>query len=69
MASRSVAGMRSRRPMMLRRTPSAMQFEGSVSKYSLQHRRIALTSAGGASSSRRKSKQVSVFIPSRGPPQ
>jgi len=33
--------------MMLRRTPSAMQFEVSVSKYSCSNRKMALTSAGG----------------------
>src|SRR5215471_7939907 len=67
MACRSVAGTRSRRPMMLRRTPSSTQCVVSVSRYSWSRRRMALTSAVGRFQfADERAKSVSVWIPRRG---
>src|SRR5579864_9531363 len=67
MASRSVAGTRSRRPMMLSRTPSSTQCAVSVSRYSWSKRRMPFTSAAGRFQFAEESaKSVSVWMPRRG---
>src|SRR5437763_4715935 len=67
MAWRRVAGTRSRRPMMLMRTPSATQCSVSVSRYSWSKRRMAFTSAGGRFQFAEESaKSVRVWMPRRG---
>src|SRR5690348_1748789 len=67
MAWRSVAGTRSRRPIMLRRTPSSTQWVVSVRRYSWSSRRMPLTSAAGRFQFAEESaKSVSVRMPRRG---
>ena len=67
MACRSVGGTRSRRPMMLSRTPCSMECSVSVSRYSWSRRRMPPTSAAGRFQFAEESaKSVSVWIPRRG---